>query len=345
MKQLTTIRNRIDAVDRDMLKLLKKRLSLVRDVARIKNKSLNVPLTDTLREEEVLRSLQKRTKDLVLQDCISSVYQVLFQFSKSVRQLERGVLSSFQTIGIIGDGLIGRSIEKVLRSKGDKTMQITIHNHEWEVNNYAACDLIIIATPIDQVISVAETLVAGCEILKPGVVIVDVASVKSFITQEFVKMNLDLANRMVFVPTHPMGGGQTRGNKDSQATLFAGRPWVITPTKNMKESIVHKVSDFIAYCGANPIIVDAVRHDEFVAYVSHVPGIVSRILWDFVSTRSPASLSFAGSGFEMMTRIGKGTNARMRSQIGTYNADNIQQVAEEFMQFMRDNHVTSWNKR
>jgi prephenate dehydrogenase len=192
-------------------------------------------------------------------------------------------------------------------------------------------------------VGIATELAKHRMVLQSGVVIIDVASVKKRIAQAFAKFDsIQSKNSPVFVPTHPMGGGQEQGSSYARATLFVGRPWLITPSANTPENIISKISKFVAYCGSRPIIVGAEQHDRLVTYVSHFPGILSQLLLDFVSDQEKESLKFAGSGFEMMTRIGKSNNIRMRSQIAQSNAHNIRDVFDAFIHYIQQQDLELW---
>jgi len=343
MEKLIQVRKQIDAVDKEIIAALERRLSLVQKVAQIKNKEIDIPFTDAVREEDIIRNLQKNTNDMVLQDTISDVYKVIFNLSKSVRHLAKERDCPFSHVGIIGDGLIGRSIANAIDSKEDTRVKVTIHNREWKVEDYATCDLIIIATPIDTVIDIAMSLSKHRKSLRPEVIIIDVASVKDKIAKSFARLNKNrVLSSPVFVPTHPMGGKQERGSKYAQATLFASRPWIIIPEMTTKGEIISRISSFVAYCGSRPIILDADQHDKLITYVSHFPGSLSRLLLDFVSSQGRESLALAGSGFDLMTSIGKSANIRMRSQIARSNVKNIQDVFSKFIHYIQHKHPNIW---
>ncbi|MBP6993956.1 prephenate dehydrogenase/arogenate dehydrogenase family protein [Candidatus Woesebacteria bacterium] len=338
MKNLTVMRKQIDRVDTKIVGLLDQRMSLTRDVAMAKNSELNTSFTDEKREEAVLARLQSLTNNLVLQDAIADVYQTLFHTSKSIRHLAHETENPFSTIGIIGDGLIGRSIAKTMLYKGKGSVVVTLFGREWTPARVGECDLIIIASPINTVVDIARSLYTHSSLLKPGVVVIDVASVKMRISNEFATLNdaNDVA-APVFVPTHPMGGRKERGAKYARSTLFAGRPWVVTPTGNSPDRVTERVSQFVRYCGSEPILMEAKKHDGLITYVSHFPGFLSKSLLEFVSNSAEESLQLAGSGFEMMTKIGRTTNTRMRSQIVQNNTRNIQRVLREFIKYIQKN--------
>ena len=83
MKNLYNLRKQIDAVDKDIISLLDRRLFFVHRIASIKNNDVNIPFTDLKREDEIIHRLQKQTDDPILQDGIADVYKILFTTSSS----------------------------------------------------------------------------------------------------------------------------------------------------------------------------------------------------------------------------------------------------------------------
>lgn len=91
--RLNNIREEIDKVDTEIVKLLSKRQSLVLKVAKIKH-SQKLPLTHTKREEEILSRMKKIAKKLHIHDqFIQKIYKLIFTESKKV---QREILSSFK---------------------------------------------------------------------------------------------------------------------------------------------------------------------------------------------------------------------------------------------------------
>lgn len=336
MTTLDSIREQIDEVDRQIVVLLEKRVGLAREVARIKRGVGQAPLTDKAREDKIITRLQTLITDPILKDALGDIYSRLFSLSKIVRHLSQHPVCPYEAIGIIGDGLIGRSLYKVIHGKSGDSVAVTIHGRGWEIDQFRNCELIIIATPIDDVISVARTLAENAHIFKKGMIVIDVASVKESIARVFADLDNLSKGRIHFIPTHPMGGKQEQGSKSSQMTLFAGRPWIMcAPEKKVKDATVKILTSFIEYCGSHVIILDPHKHDCLVSYISHFPGLLSKALSDFVTMQSIDSLALAGSGFDLMTKIGKTENLRMRSQISNHNKDNIQHTMDSFVQFLQ----------
>ena len=72
-------------------------------------------------------------------------------------------------------------------------------------------------------------------------------------------------------------GRERSGTGRARADLFEGRPWVLTPTSEASPERVAAVRALVLACGAQPVVVDAPRHDEAVALVSHVPQLVATL--------------------------------------------------------------------
>ncbi len=340
MKTLDDVRIEIDRVDELIIDLLVKRLDLAKQVASIKNSQTQTPVTDQSRENRIFEKIENQVEGVVYQNIIKSIYPHLFQASKTIRSLESSKTIPFKNVGIIGDGLIGRSIYKIIKAKS--SAQVAIKNRDWEVEDFKNCDLIILASPISSIIEIAKTITKSHNQLKRDLVVIDVASVKEHIALEFDKLN-QTCESIYFVPTHPMGGKQEAGSKSATSVLFANRPWVICHDgESQGSSIIKKVAIFVSFLGSNPIELDAKNHDILVTYTSHFPGILSKLLKDFVTSESPESLSISGSGFELMTRIGSTENIRMRKEIGEYNCRNLKSTTDKFIEFLKSSETSGW---
>ncbi len=333
---LDSVRKQIDEVDKQIVLLLEKRVGFAKEVAHIKRETGNSPLSDNQREKKIIRKLQSLVSDAILKDSIGDIYQKLFSLSKNVRLMSQTTICPFKTIGIIGNGLIGHSIYKVISGKSGDKVKIHIHGREWNISQYQECELIIIATPIDNVESVARTLASSAVNLKRNAIVIDVASVKEHIAKTFLELNEELEGQIYFVPTHPMGGRQEQGSGAAQMTLFAGRPWIVCPLKQAESDMnILRLISFIKYCGSHVIFLDPIKHDRDISYISHMPGILSKSLFNFVTKKSPESMLLVSSGFELMTKIGKTENIRMRSQISKHNKRNIQHTMDQFIIFLK----------
>lgn len=331
---LKQIRTQIDDVDDEIVRLFGKRIDLAMKVAQVKNAASTTPITDLSREESILHRLKQKTHHAYVKDEIDEIFPILFAQSKKVRYLHQVSRFPFRSVLIIGDGLLGRSLYDVICMK-DTSVMVHIVNHTWDETEVRNVEFIIIATPINTVADIAHRLY---KMVTPGTIVIDVASVKSHIADTFFKLNMQ-SEKILYVPTHPMGGKQTQGKEGASVTLFAGKPWIICENKD--DDRYRKVEECIRFFGSQAIYLDAASHDRMVAFISHFPGMLSKWLFDFVSTYQSDALVLASSGFDMMTKIGKTQNTRMRSQIYDANQQNISSVLEIFTDYIQA-HPNPW---
>ena len=198
-------------------------------------------------------------------------------------------------------------------------------------------DLIVLAVPISTVIPISKEIVKVKSLLKKKLIVIDVASVKAGIAEEFEKLS---DSSVEFVATHPMAGMEKRGFEYSKATLFVDAPWIITPHKNNTESTLEAVRSLIQYLGAIPMEMPAETHDKKMALVSHVPGIVSTAFLDFVLEIDPNSLQVSGPGFRSVTRLAH-DNPELRAEIAAHNQLLISQCLNKWIHYLQKTRGTS----
>ena len=78
---LEEIRNRIDKIDDELVRLFTERLLLVEEVANIKKKA-NLPILNTTREGEIISRLTKDQTDAVA-GYIKTLFATIFDLSRS----------------------------------------------------------------------------------------------------------------------------------------------------------------------------------------------------------------------------------------------------------------------
>jgi prephenate dehydrogenase len=154
--------------------------------------------------------------------------------------------------------------------------------------------------------------------LAAGATVTDVASTKAALTRAATRAGIP------YVGGHPMAGRETSGFDAADPALFAGRPWVVTEAVGGGDpSAVRRLA---RACGADPVDLDAARHDRLVAAISHVPLLASVALVEAV-TGAPgpadpdwaAAAALAASGWRDATRLARGDPA-MGAEIAAANA-------------------------
>jgi prephenate dehydrogenase len=130
-----------------------------------------------------------------------------------------------------------------------------------------------------------------------------------------------------------MAGSEQAGVAGSDALMFAGSTWVLTPgpaTDPDSYSLVHRV---VSDLGADVVVLDPEEHDRVVAVVSHVPHLTAVTLMRMASARSATHASvmrLAAGGFRDMTRVAAGHPA-IWPDICVENRDAICDALDELM--------------
>ncbi len=239
-----------------------------------------------------------------------------------------------RTAAVIGLGLIGGSLALRLRAAGIRVLGVdtdpgaiaaaqrrgAIDNGGDDVGIVAESDLVIVATPLDQIVAVG---IAASRRMRAGALLTDVGSVKAPIV---AAITAALPAGVRFVGGHPMAGTAGMGMLAADAALLEGRPFILTPTARTAPDGVATMQEVVRRIGMRPIILDPVQHDELVAQVSHLPYLVSLALLRAVADDAK---SVAGPAFDEMTRIAH-SPAAMWAAICRDNRDAILRALSRF---------------
>ncbi len=148
-------------------------------------------------------------------------------------------------------------------------------------------------------------------VLGPEHLVTDVGSTKVQITEAAGRL-FNTRERAAFLPGHPMAGKERGGAALADVELFRGAVWLFTDVPTWERSpaataLVHSWREWVAAMGAKTIDLDPARHDELVAWVSHLPQFVatalSALLQDQVGD-APELKDVGGRGLREMTRLG-----------------------------------------
>jgi cyclohexadieny/prephenate dehydrogenase len=224
----------------------------------------------------------------------------------------------FDTMAIIGPGLIGSSIMRAARAHGavrtivassrspetcKRVTELGIADKVCASNAEAAegADLVIVCVPVGVCGAVAAEIAAH---LKPGAIVSDVGSVKGAIVRD---MGPSLPENVHFVPAHPVAGTEHSGPDAGFAELFEGRWCILTPPEGTDQGAVKRLADFWSLLGADVEIMTPDHHDLVLAVTSHLPHLIAYTIVGTADeletvTRSEV-LKFSAGGFRDFTRI------------------------------------------
>ncbi len=230
-----------------------------------------------------------------------------------------------ERIAILGTGLLGTSAGLALRAAGFRG-SIAGWNRSPEQAQKAlcmgaidavACDAVeaarasqvtVLAVPIFATLDFMEKL-AG--VLGPQHLVTDVGSTKKQIT-EAARRLFNTPERAAFLPGHPMAGKERGGAAQADASLFRGAVWLFTDDPNAQRSargaeLVKEWRELVASIGARTLDLDATRHDELVAWVSHLPQFTATALSALLEAEvgdAPELKDVGGRALREMTRLG-----------------------------------------
>ena len=200
-------------------------------------------------------------------------------------------------VGIAGCGLIGGSLALALRTAHDVRAYDPAGTGDIpsvsRVEDLLGCEIIVVATPLDQVVPTLRALAARAD----GAVLMDVGSLKRDV--DAFAASAPATARIV--GGHPMAGTTERGYAAARADLFTDRPFFLVPTARSDERAMTVAGDLARAVGAVPTVVSAAEHDRIVAVPSGLPLLVARAL-----ARVGADVAdLAGPGFRDATRLAK----------------------------------------
>lgn len=340
---LDPLREKLDEIDRQIVDLLSQRFETAREVGTLKKKhGMNV--TDSSREQALITKLEELTSDSLLREHIQTIYATIIAACKSPQELFMYDTMPFKSVGVIGMGVMGGSIARALQVRNPAASLYTLEREGSRATVakpcslpvlVESCDLIVIASPIDTVIPMAQDIARQATGRKHKLTVIDIASVKGSIAQEFMTLTNDSVE---FLATHPMAGSEKSGYKASKATLFLHNPWIITPHSKNTESTIAAVKNMIMYIGGLPTLSDPEEHDRNVAVVSHLVFLVSVYMFAYIATDYEEIMSLAGSGFETTTRLASGS-IEMHDQIFKHNSANILKALSSFLQFVNSHRI------
>lgn len=161
-------------------------------------------------------------------------------------------------------------------------------------------DLIVIATPVASIPSIMKAI---APYLKEGAVVTDVGSVKGAIVSEAEGF---IPRGVHFVGGHPIAGTEDSGAGAAFPTLFEKHKCILTPTAKTNKDALEKVKKVWEAAGSDAILMDADKHDNILAAVSHLPHVIAYSLVNTVNNMKDFEdgiLSYSAGGFRDFTRI------------------------------------------
>jgi prephenate dehydrogenase len=191
-------------------------------------------------------------------------------------------------------------------------------------------DLVILATPVAVILDHLPRLEPH---VSPRALITDVGSTKRRICERAAEL---YTRGPLFLGGHPMAGKERSGLENADACLFEDARYVLTPIKpeHLEDGRVQSFRALVAAIGARPLTLDPATHDLAVAYLSHLPQLLSSGLASLIEEKRTAdglSLELAATGFRSMTRLAESPYSIWRD-ICLTNIENLQAALDALIQ-------------
>jgi len=249
----------------------------------------------------------------------------------------------FKNVTIIGVGLIGGSLARVLKTRDlagritgagrsrqslELALRLGVIDHMGQGLKHAVedADLIVLASPVGTFEPTVRELAAH---LKQGAIITDVGSVKGQLVKKIEEL---IPAGVHYVPGHPIAGKEKHGVSEASDTLFRGATCILTPTERTDARALEAVRSIWQAAGANVVTMHADAHDHIFAAVSHLPHAAAYAMVSTVADFSAGGdnyITFSGAGFRDFTRIAA-SSPEMWRDICMLNGANMIEMIDRY---------------
>lgn len=235
-------------------------------------------------------------------------------------------------IGVVGLGLIGGSLGLDLRSHGHTVLGVSrrsqtckqaiargvVDDASVDFRLLATAEIIFLCTPLSVIEATVQKLVPHLHV---DTILTDVGSVKATVVEAIAPLWSN------FVGGHPMAGKAESSLDAAEPNLFAGKAYVLTPIEATPQAAVEQVEAIARLLQAQVYYCRPEEHDRAVAWISHLPVMVSASLIAACLRESDTAIlnlaqNFASSGFRDTSRVGGG-NPELGVMMARYNRESV----------------------
>ncbi|HEY6434161.1 MAG TPA: prephenate/arogenate dehydrogenase family protein [Acetobacteraceae bacterium] len=253
----------------------------------------------------------------------------------------------FRRLALIGVGLIGSSVARVARARGDladevvanartvatldRVMELGLADRVERdpARAVEGADCVMLCAPVGAFAELAGVIAPH---LSRGCVLTDVGSTKQSVIRDIGPL---VPEGVHFVPAHPLAGTEYSGPDAGFAELFLGRWTLLVPPVGTDEEAIEKVAELWRRCGSMVERMEPGHHDKVLAIVSHLPHLLAFTICgtadDLADESRSEVLRFAASGFRDFTRIAA-SDPTMWRDIFLNNREALLEMLARFME-------------
>jgi prephenate dehydrogenase len=246
-------------------------------------------------------------------------------------------MKQWDTVAIVGVGLIGGSIGLALRQRNLAKNVVGIGRRQVSLRaarrvgavtettidlakGVASAELIVVCTPVAQIVDHVRRAAQHCP---ERTLITDAGSTKQSMVDA---LDDQLARGCRFLGSHPLAGSEKAGAAAAVADLFEGRVAILTPTKNTRAEDFDLLEQFWQSLGSVVLQMTPEEHDQALALTSHLPHVAAAAL---AASLPEKYFRLAGTGMLDTTRVA-GSDPELWRQILTDNRRNVLAALERF---------------
>ena len=245
-------------------------------------------------------------------------------------------------VGIIGLGLMGGSLGLALKNVSfvdevwgldhneqhqKEALELDLIDKIVDFKSIQSSDIIILTIPVEGIISCLESF----DNLSEECTVIDFGS-----TKEKIVSNVPHNIRKNFIAAHPMTGTEKFGPSAAFASLYTNKVIVLCDLEESGKTQVSTAYKLFEEINMRIVTMNSVDHDQHVAYISHLPHILSFALANTVLSHEDTKsiLNLAAGGFKDMSRLAK-SSPYMWEDIFKQNSENVIETIEIFEQELK----------
>jgi len=251
---------------------------------------------------------------------------------------------AFERVALIGIGLIGSSLARVLRrdrlageivacarnqATRDTALALGLADRATEdaAEAVRGADLVVLATPLSAYAAIGARIAPA---LRPGAIVTDVGSVKQAVIRD---LQPSLTANVHFIPGHPVAGTEHSGPESGFAELFRDRWCILTPLPDTDPAALSTLTALWEQAGMRVVTMDPEHHDKVLAMTSHLPHVIAYTIvgtaTDLEDSLKSEVIKFSAGGFRDFTRIA-GSDPVMWRDIFLNNREAVLEMLQRF---------------
>ncbi len=236
-------------------------------------------------------------------------------------------------VAVVGLGLMGGSIAGALQGHCRRVIGVARRPETVEMARMAGfihegttsltdgvreADAVILATPVRTILRQLDEI---APFLPPDCLVMDLGSTKRAVLAAMERLPAHVQP----LGGHPMCGKERSGLEAADPDLYRGCTFILVPLPRTSPEALALGREIAGAVGARPLVLDACAHDRWVAFLSHLPYLLSCALVaaaEEVLADHPAARTVAASGFRDTSRLA-GSDVTMMTDILLTNPDMV----------------------